>query len=70
MVVKPQVEKSEMVFVFQVMSQNSPTLCAKGGEFGPLLEMVWLHTHPLISDEFALTQSPINDGESTFCPFV
>jgi len=68
MVVKPQVEKNEMVFVFQMMSQNSPTLCVEGGEFGPLLEVVWLHTHPLLSGEFALTQSPIDDGESTWTP--
>jgi hypothetical protein len=35
------------------------------GEFGPLLEVVWLHTHPLIGGEFVLTQSPIVDGKST-----
>jgi hypothetical protein len=29
---KPQVEKSEMMFLFQVMPHNSPTLCAEGGE--------------------------------------
>jgi hypothetical protein len=51
--VKPQVEKSEMVFLFQVMSQSSPTLCAEGGEFSPLLEVVTLHIHPLINGEFA-----------------
>jgi hypothetical protein len=54
-----------MVFLFQVMSQCSLTLCAKGGEFGPMLEVVWLHAHPLIGCEFALTQSFVNDGEST-----
>jgi hypothetical protein len=48
-------EKNEMVFMFQVMPQSFPTLCDEGGEFGPLLEMVWLHIHPLISDEFVLT---------------
>jgi len=66
-------EKSEMVFLFQVMPQNSPILCTEGGEFGPLLEVVWLHTHPLIGGEFALTQSPVDDGESTqtlIHPFV
>jgi hypothetical protein len=51
--VKPRVEKSEMVFLFQ--PQSSPTLCAEGGEFGPLLEVVWLHIHPFIDGEFALT---------------
>jgi hypothetical protein len=29
--VKLRVEKSEMVFLFQVMPQSSPTLCVKGG---------------------------------------
>jgi hypothetical protein len=62
---KSRVEKSEMVFLFQVMPQSSFTLCAKGGEFGPLLEVVWLHIHPLIDGEFALTQSLISDVEST-----
>jgi hypothetical protein len=55
MAMKPQVEKNEMVLLFHVMPQNSPTLCAKGGEFGPLLEVVRLHTHPLIGGEFAFT---------------
>jgi hypothetical protein len=54
-----------MVFLFQVMPQSFPTLYAKGGEFGPMLEVVWLHIQPLIGGEFALTQSPIDDGEST-----
>jgi hypothetical protein len=53
--VKLRVEKNEMVFLFQVMPQSSPTLCAKGNEFNPLLEVVWLHIHPLISGEFTLT---------------
>ncbi len=57
-----------MVFLFQVMPQSSPTLCTKGGEFGLLLEVVCLHTHPLINGEFAFTQSPIGDGESTRTP--
>jgi hypothetical protein len=59
-------EKSEMVFLFQVMPQNSLTICAEGGEFDPLLEVVWLHTHPLISGEFALTQSPIKNNDEGF----
>jgi hypothetical protein len=63
--VTPQVEKKEMVFLFWVMPQSSPTLCVEGGEFGRMLEVVWLHTHPLIGGEFALTQSPVGDGEST-----
>jgi len=33
----------------------SPILYTKGGEFGPLLEMVWLHIHPFIIGEFAPT---------------
>jgi hypothetical protein len=66
--VKPQVEKNEMVFLFQVMAHSSPTQCVEGGEFGPLLEVVWLHTHPLIGGEFAFTQSPVSDGESTRTP--
>jgi hypothetical protein len=41
-----------MVFMFQVMPQNSPTLCIEGAEFGPLLEVVWLHTHPLFRGDF------------------
>jgi hypothetical protein len=49
---KPRVEKSEMVFLFQVMPQSSLTLCVEGGEFGPLLEVVWLHTHPLFGGDF------------------
>jgi hypothetical protein len=61
-------ENSEMVFMFQVMPKSSPTLCTEGGEFDPLLEVVWLHTHPLIDGEFVLTQSPISDGESTQTP--
>jgi hypothetical protein len=47
---------------------RSPILCTKGGEFGPQLKVVWLHTHPLIGGEFALTKSPIGDGESTRTP--
>ncbi len=59
---KSQVEKSEMMFLFQVMPQSFPTLCAESGEFDRLLEVVWLHTHPLTDDEFVLTQSPVGDG--------
>jgi hypothetical protein len=44
---------------------DSLTLCVKGGEFSPLLEVVLLHNHPFIGDEFVLTQSFVNDGEST-----
>jgi len=65
---KPLVEKCEMVFLFQMMPHSFPTLCVEGGEFGPLLEVVWLHTHPLIGGEFVLTQSPIDDGKSTRTP--
>ncbi len=65
---KLRVEKNEMVLLFQVMPQSSPILCTKGGEFGPQLKVVWLHTHPLIGGEFALTKSPIGDGESTRTP--
>ncbi len=61
--IKPQMEKSEIVFLFQVMPQNSLTICAEGGEFDPLLEVVCLHTHPLIGGEFVLTQSPINNSD-------
>jgi hypothetical protein len=43
----------KMVFLFQVMPHSSPTLCVEGGEFDPLLEVVWLHIHPFIDDEFA-----------------
>ncbi len=50
--VKPRMEKNEMVFLFQVMPQSSPTLCVKGDEFSPLLEVVWLHTHPLFTGDF------------------
>jgi len=53
--VKPRMEKSKMVFLFQVMPQSFPTLCVEGGEFGPMSEVVWLHIHPLIDGEFALT---------------
>jgi hypothetical protein len=60
---KPWVEKSEMVFLFQMMLQSFPTLCVEGGEFGPLLEVVWLHTHPLISGEFAFTKSPVENSD-------
>jgi len=52
-----------MVFLFQVMPQNFPTLCVEGGEFGPLLEVVWLHTHPLINGEFAFTKSPVENSD-------
>jgi hypothetical protein len=45
-------KKSEMVFLVQLMPQSSPALCVEGGEFGPLLEVVWLHIHPLMSGEF------------------
>jgi hypothetical protein len=61
-------ENNKMVFLFQVMPQSFPTLCTEGGEFGPLLEVIWLHIHPLIGGEFVLTKSPINDGESTRTP--
>ncbi len=64
--VKPWVKKNEMVFLFQVMPQRSLILCVEGGEFDPLLEVVWLNTHPLISGEFVLTQSLVDDGESTW----
>jgi len=73
-----------MVFLFQVMPQSSPTMCVEGDEFGPLAvkprikksEMVFLfqvmpHSSPTIcakSGEFALTQSLVNDGESTQSP--
>jgi len=50
------------------MPQSFPSLCIEGGEFSPLLEVVWLHIHPFIVGEFALTQSPIDDGESTWTP--
>jgi hypothetical protein len=53
--VKSRVEKSEMMFMFQVMPQNFPILCIEGGEFNPLLKVVWLHTHPFIDGEFAFT---------------
>jgi ligand-binding SRPBCC domain-containing protein len=55
-------EKIKMVFLFQVMPQSSPILCVEVDEFGPLLEVIWLHTH-----------SFIGDGESTRAsthPFV
>jgi len=58
-------EKNGIVFLFQVMPQSSPTLCAEGGEFGPSLKMVWLHIHSLIGGEFAFIQSLVGDGEST-----
>jgi hypothetical protein len=63
MVVKPQVEKSEMVSLFQMLPQSFPALCAKGGEFGPMLEVVWLHIHPFIGGEFAFTQSPVENSD-------
>jgi hypothetical protein len=43
------------VFVLGDATKFSPILYAKGGEFGPLLEVVWLHIHPFIIGEFALT---------------
>jgi hypothetical protein len=43
---------NEMILLFQVMPHNSPTLCIEGGEFGPLLEVVWLHIHPLFKGDF------------------
>ncbi len=51
--------------MFQVMPHNSPTLCTEGGEFDLVLKVVWLHIHPLIGGEFALTQSPVDDEKST-----
>jgi hypothetical protein len=61
-------KKSEMVFLFLVMPQNSPTLWAEGGEFDTLFEVVWLHNDPLIDGEFTLTQSPVGERESTQTP--
>jgi hypothetical protein len=48
-------QKSEMVFLFQVMSQSSLTLCIDGDEFDPLLEVIRLHTHSLMDGEFVVT---------------
>jgi hypothetical protein len=48
-----------------MMPESSPTLCIVGGEFGPMLEVVWLHIHPLIGGEFAFTQSPIENSDES-----
>ncbi len=51
-----------MVFLFQVMPHSSPTLCAEGGEFGPLLEVVWLHIHPLFGGDFQQCPPVVSRG--------
>ncbi len=59
-----------MVFLFQVMPQSSPTLCTKGGEFGPLLEVVWLHTHPLFGGDFRQCPPMVSKGSRAAIVYV